>query len=364
MKLICVLTFAHSVYLKSQAINFGATLLFVNTACPALAFILIEYKHCRVLTWTKCNHWQNVFYHNNQAEENRADTLAHIFSPPLCLFILPSFYLSDSPNIVPPPLHRELICRNIPAAHCDHLVNTPIILSASASHPAMEMTPWGWQFNLPVTDGGYHGSTRAPAFSCWLLFLLAKREMLPERVPAFTPLDSSGASSPQHHCWSSGERCCHLFMWPCQYPITHTRSPPLCTYQANYSSITTTRPSHLPVLSYWSISLVMMPLSLLSLPPQHAIDILPPSSCLLPNDFLLPLASFPLSSSALHKSTRSLDPSKANDNHLFSSTPVSFFLSICLWVTFFCFHMHIHSYTHVQHACARTRTHADHMLYY
>lgn len=51
----------------------------------------------------------------------------------------------------------------------------------------------------------------------------------------------------------------------------------------------------------------------------------PPSSSLLLNDFLLPLASFPLSSSALHKSSRSLDPSKANDHHLFSSTAVCFF---------------------------------------
>lgn len=159
--------------------------------------------------------------------------------------LLPSSSLSSHPSISLtaltsfPSLHRELICRNIPAAHCDHLVNTPIILSASASasHPAMEMTQRGWQFNLPVTDGGYHGSTRAPALSCWLLFLPAKREMLLERVSAFSHLDSSGTSSPQHHCWSSGERCCHLFTWPCQYPPTHTHSSPLCTYQANYSSI-------------------------------------------------------------------------------------------------------------------------------
>lgn len=165
--------------------------------------------------------------------------MLHIFSPPLCLFILPSFYLPDSPNIVP-PLRRELICRNSPAAHCDHLVNTPIILSASASpsHPAVEMTPRGWQFNLPITDGSYHGRASAPALSCWLLFLPAKRGMLLERVPPFTPLDSSSASSPHHHCWSSWERCCHLFMWPCQFPLsTHARSSPQCTYQANYSSI-------------------------------------------------------------------------------------------------------------------------------
>lgn len=171
--------------------------------------------------------------------------LAHIFSPPLCMFILPSFCLSDSPAIVP-NLLRELICCNIPTAHCDHLVNTPIILSVSASpsHPTMGMTPRAWQFNLPVTDDGYHGSTHAPALSCWLLFLPAKREMLLERVPLFTPLDSSNASSPHHHSWSSGERCCHLFMWPCP----HTHTPPLCTYQANYYPIATPFCCYPPVL--------------------------------------------------------------------------------------------------------------------
>lgn len=50
-----------------------------------------------------------------------------------------------------------------------------------------------------------------------------------------------------------------------------------------------------------------------------------PTSSPLLNDFLLPLASFPLSSSALHKSIRSLHPSKANDHHLFSCNAVTFF---------------------------------------
>ena len=78
----------------------------------------------------------------------------------------------------------------------------------------------------------------------------------------------------------------------------------------------------------------------------------PPPPSLPLNDFLLPLASFPLPSPALHKSTRSLDPSKANDHHLFSSAPVSFF-NFSPWHTFFCLHVH----THIQmcpHACAHT----------
>lgn len=69
-----------------------------------------------------------------------------VYFPTRRLFILPSLYLHDSSGAVPPfSAHRELICRNVCAALCDHSVNTPIILSASASryHPAVEMTPEG-----------------------------------------------------------------------------------------------------------------------------------------------------------------------------------------------------------------------------
>jgi len=126
-------------------------------------------------------------------KENRVDPLSkhsrRSYSLlPSPLFILPSFYLSDSHNIVP-PLRRELICRNIPAAHCDHPVNTPIILSASASpsHPAEEMTPRGWQFNLPVTDGSYHGSTRlASPFLLTFIFTCQERDAARAR-PAVHP---------------------------------------------------------------------------------------------------------------------------------------------------------------------------------
>lgn len=202
----------------------------------------------RVLTWTKCVHRLNVFYHNwrneNGVEPFSKHVLVHILPPPLCLFILPSFYLSDSPSTpppVPPSLLRELICRNIPAAHCDHLVNTPIILSASASpsHPAEEMTPRGWQFNLPVTDGSYRGG-RGPFLLTFffVFFSPAKRCCLSasRRSPLSTP---AGASSPHHHRRSSGEGRCHSFMWPCQYPATFTRSAPPCIYQTNDSSIAT-----------------------------------------------------------------------------------------------------------------------------
>lgn len=79
-----------------------------------------------------------------------------------------------------------------------------------------------------------------------------------------------------------------------------------------------------------------------------------PSSSPLPNDFLLPLASFPLSSSALHKSTRSLDPSKANEHHPFPP-PLSlslFFLparllSLASACRYWCAHI---EYVHTVHA--------------
>lgn len=58
----------------------------------------------------------------------------------------------------------------------------------------------------------------ASPFLLTFIFTYLPREMLLERVPPFTLLGSSGASSPHHHCWFSGERCCHLFMWPCQCP--------------------------------------------------------------------------------------------------------------------------------------------------
>lgn len=125
-------------------------------------------------------------------------------------------------------------------------MNTPIILSASASpyHPAMEMTPRGWQFNLPVTDGSYHDSTRTPALSCWLLFLL--RDAAGAR-PAVHPsrLQWCLLSSSLLVLW--GEMLPLVYV-TLSVPPAHTRSSPPSTYQANYSSIATPSSSHLPVL--------------------------------------------------------------------------------------------------------------------
>lgn len=137
-----------------------------------------------------------------------------------------------------PRLHWELICRNVPAAHCDHPVNTLIILSASAfpDHPAMGTTPKGWQFNLAVTDGSYHSGALAPALFL-LIFMFTKRGMLRER--AHPPLQTSPGpppSPPHHRRRSSGERCRSVLMWPYMLfssvylsskLFPHLRPPPL-----------------------------------------------------------------------------------------------------------------------------------------
>lgn len=96
-----------------------------------------------------------------QLRVNQYPLKAHLNSF-LCfpLPVYPPILLSLWQPIIVPPLCRELICRNSRTAYCDHLVNTPIILSASAPHPTVEMTASAWQFNLVITDEGYHASTR------------------------------------------------------------------------------------------------------------------------------------------------------------------------------------------------------------
>lgn len=112
-------------------------------------------------------------------------------SPPCRLFILPSLYLHDSSGVVPPfSAHRELICRNVCAALCDHSVNTPIILSASASryHPAVEMTPEG--LTVQFSRNGWQLSRqrrREQPASCWLLFIPAAPPPRQQRDAAGAP---------------------------------------------------------------------------------------------------------------------------------------------------------------------------------
>lgn len=184
--------------------------------------------------------------------------------------------------------------------------------------------------------------------------------MLLERVPPFTLLDSSGASSPHHHRWFSGERCCHLFMWPCQYPpplhLPHLLPHPYALFHPVYLSSKIFLHCH-PSSSH--------PLALHNVTEELLIYIFghdacqlvvvtpsschwytpPPSYSPLPNDFLLPLASFPLSSSALHKSTWSLDPSKANERHPFPP-PVSLALFSHFQIDFFLLPVRTHTVMH------------------
>lgn len=106
-----------------------------------------------------------------------------------------------------------------------------------------------------------------------------------------------------------------------------TCSSPLCAYQANYSP---PPPPPLLISAFFRVQELLIyifghdasQLAVVSPSACHWYDS-PPSSLPL-NDFLLPLASLPLSSCALHdKSGRSLHPSKANDHHLFPFSPVT-----------------------------------------
>lgn len=104
--------------------------------------------------WTKDRKWcREPWFHEH----------ASFFCFLACL----SSHLSISLTAIPP---ESSFAGTFPLHIVITPVNTPIILSAlaSPSHPAMEMTQWVWHFNLLVTDVGYHGSSRAPALSCWL----------------------------------------------------------------------------------------------------------------------------------------------------------------------------------------------------
>lgn len=147
---------------------------------------------------------------------------------------LPSGCLSSHPSISMtaltsfPPLCRELICRNVPAALGDHSVNTPIILSASASpyHPVVEMTPEG--LTVQFTLNGWQLSRQRP---CASLFLLTFIFPCQER-------DAAGVRPAVHParlpwCLLSSSL---LVLWGEMLPLvyatlsvtpTHTFSPPL-----------------------------------------------------------------------------------------------------------------------------------------
>lgn len=153
--------------------------------------------------------------------------------------------------------HRELICRNVCAALCDHSLNTPIILSASASryHPAVEMTPEG--LTVQFSRNGWQLSRqrrREQPASCWLLFISAASP----HPPAPTRPLGEGC------CWSASRRsalqtaavpppiiaaatgplgrdAATCLCDPVSNPHAHINPsslhPPPYTYQTNYSSI-------------------------------------------------------------------------------------------------------------------------------
>lgn len=300
---------------------------------PALAFTLAEYKQQPRLSGTQganmnqmhpltecvLTPWVSEWKHSKMPFE----TLWLSFSPlPLRLFILPSFYLFD----IFPPLLWELICQNIPVAHCDRLVNTPIILSASCLSLSSSRGNDTEGLTVQFTRNGWQLSQRRPRASPFLLTFIFTRQAR----------DAAGAR-PDIHPSRLRRRLLSssplLVLWGGMPPLVYvTLSVPPLTMSLMYwwsKSFLHCLPfsSHPPVLHNIMEELLIYMLSWclaaccrypLSMPLIYT-----PPPLLLLNDFLLPLASFPLSSSALHKSKRSLNPSKANDHHLFPSTHVS-----------------------------------------
>lgn len=175
------------------------------------------------------------------------------------------------------------------------------------------MTQRGWQFNLPVTDGGYHSNTHAPAFCCWLLFLPAKRDAAGAR-PTVHP------SRLQRRLLSSSSL---PVLWGEMLPLVYvTLSVPLSLVYLRSKLLLHCSPLFFssPCCNIMEELLIYIfghdASQLAVITPSACHWYTPPSSLLL-NDFFRPFAFFLLSTSALHKSTRPLHPSKANDHHLF-----------------------------------------------
>lgn len=166
---------------------------------------------------------------------------------------------------------------------------------------------------------------RRRPFSCW--FLCLPREGCFRSV--LTPLQTSLGPPPpphHHHCRSSGERCCGVLMWPymlfSSVYLSSKLFPPCPPPPLLSSAFFSAQELLIYVLDHDASQLAVVSPSAC-----HWYD--SPScssstSSLLLNDFLLPLASLPLSSCALHdKSGQPLHPSKANDHHLFPFSPVT-----------------------------------------
>lgn len=162
-------------------------------------------------------------------------------SPPAaCLSSHPSVSMT-APASSPPPLsaHRELICRNVRAALCDHSVNTPIILSASASryHPAVEMTPEG--LTVQFSRNGWQLSRqrrREQPASCWLVFIPAAPPPRQQRDAAGAPPAAQPSRRPR--CLLPSPPVLWGEMLPLVYATlsvtpTHTLHPLAAAYLSN-----------------------------------------------------------------------------------------------------------------------------------
>lgn len=209
------------------------------------------------------------------------------------------------------------------------------------------MTPWGWQFNLPVTDGNHHSRTRAAAlFLLTLIFTCHETDAAGAR-PAVHPVRLQRRPRLIITAGPLGRDAATCLCDPVTTLLythrhTHTNLSPVYWWSKSFLHLLAFS-SHLPVARTIMVELliyisVIRPLSLL-LPTACHWYTPPSSSASPPKWFLILPVSVPLSGAALHKSTPSLDLSRANDRHLFSSTAVSFFTLMPL-------HTHTHAPTH------------------
>lgn len=166
-----------------------------------------------------------------------------VSSPPLYMFILPSFCLFDSSAIVPP-----LGVNLLEHSHCTRwsYPHKAFCLCLSSNHRndteglTVQFTRNRWRLSWPHPCTG--------PFLLTFIFTCQDR-------------DAAGARPPVHPSRLQRRRLSsssQLVLWGemlplvyCMWPLLYACTSPLCTYQANYYSIATTFCCHPPVL--WNI---------------------------------------------------------------------------------------------------------------
>lgn len=169
-------------------------------------------------------------------------------------------------------------------------------------------------------------AARRRPFSCWFLCLPREGCFGSVLTTPHPPQTSLGPppSPPPHHRQSSGESCRSVLMWPyvlfSSVYLSSKWFPPYPPPPYLISAFFRAHKLLIYVLRHYASQLGVVSPSACHWYDSPSSS----SSSLLLNDFLLPLASLPLSSCALYdKSGRLLHPSKANDHHLFPFSPAT-----------------------------------------